>query len=326
MKKESEFRQFYETNLLGFLKEFDKKRSYLMNIRIINLLLLFSMIPIGIGLMSFSDGEEPLMLLLLLPILVVIIILAVKRHKRMQLFRAEYKNEVIKKIVTFLDPNLNFEYQNRISDAEFYKSKIFLTSADRSKGEDLIYGKLDKTEIMFSELHLEYKTSSTDSNGNRNDQWHTIFKGIFFIADFNKHFQTETVVLPDGLEKLFGKFARSLQKISTRKGKLIQLENPEFEKYFKVYADDPIESRYILSPALMERIVEFRKKSNIKISLSFIDSKIYMALPITKDLFEPRVFNNNYDFEFIKESFGYLLLFTSIVDEMNLNTRIWTKE
>lgn len=326
MKSEQEFKQYYEQNLFEYLKNFDKKRIILRNITYINITLFLSLFISGYFILELTY-YHPIWLLTLIPVVVLMIFLAIRRFNKKKIFRDEFKREVIKKIITFIDENLSYDYQSRISDTEFYKSKIFTTSADRSRGEDLIYGKIDKTDIKFSELHLEYKTTSTDSNGNTREQWHTIFKGVFFIADFNKHFNTETIVLPDGLERVFGKFARKLQNIGKRKGKkLIHLENPEFEKYFKVYADDEIESRYLLTPALMDRILTLKKTSNIKISFSFIDSNIYMALPILKNLFEPRIFNNNYSYEFLKESFSYLITFISIVDELNLNTRIWTKK
>jgi hypothetical protein len=326
MRTEEDFKAYFDSNLLHFLKEFDKKRKPLINYRLINLGLLVLLIPLFIYTLSLGNGEFTAWTILCLIPIGLMVWIGIKRYQIYKDFRDEYKNKVIKEIVKLVDPELQYDYESRISDNEFYHSQIYLTSADRSTGEDLIYGKIDKTAIKFSELHLEYKTESTDSDGHHQTQWHTIFKGIFFIADFNKNFKTQTVVLPDGLERIFGKFARKLQKMTTRRGNLIQLENPLFEKYFKVYAEDAIESRYILTPALMERITNFRVKTGLKVAFSFVDSNIYIALPIQKNLFEPRVFKNLYSYEFIKESFSYLMLFTGIVEELNLNTRIWTKE
>jgi hypothetical protein len=324
MRTEEEFNSYYNNTLLPYLKEFDKKRKPLVRIRLANWALLLSILPISTIIVSLTYNAFGF--LIALPIIGLMIWLGIKRYKQKKIFVAEYKENVIKEMVKIIEPGLQYNPADRISDSQFYNSQIYTTSADRSHGEDLIYGMIGQTKIEFSELHLEYKTESTDSNGNRQTHWHTIFKGVFFVADFNKHFKTETVVLPDGLERILGKFARKLQKITTRKGKLIQLENPEFEKYFKVFATDSIESRYVLSPSLMERMVQYRKKTGIKLAFSFVDSNIYMALPIMKNLFEPRIFKNNFDIKFIKESFDYLILFTGMVDELNLNTRIWSKQ
>jgi len=87
-----------------------------------------------------------------------------------------------------------------------------------------------------------------------------------------------------------------------------------------------VEARYILSPSLMQRIVEFKRKWNTKVYLSFRDSKVYIAIKMDKNLFETRLFKSIVDYNFIEENIRFLILLTGIVDDLNLNTRIWTKE
>ncbi|MHC4587019.1 MAG: DUF3137 domain-containing protein, partial [Planctomycetota bacterium] len=84
--------------------------------------------------------------------------------------------------------------------------------------------------------------------------------------------------------------------------------------------------RYILSTSLMERIVEFKKKTGRKIYLSFVGSKVFVAVSYTKSLFEPRLFRTLVDFESVREYFEDLQLTIGIVDDLNLNTRIWSKQ
>jgi hypothetical protein len=133
------------------------------------------------------------------------------------------------------------------------------------------------------------------------------------------------VVLPDTAERMLGKFGQNLQSMSSR-GQLVKLENPEFEKEFCVYSDDQVEARYILSPSLMQRIVEFKRKWDTKIYMSFRDSKVYIAIKMNKNLFETRLFKSIEDFNFIEENIRFLILITGIVEDLNLNTRIWSKE
>ena len=106
---------------------------------------------------------------------------------------------------------------------------------------------------------------------------------------------------------------------------LVKLEDPEFEKHFVVYSKDQIEARYILSTSLMRRIVDFKKKTKKDIHLSFVGSKVYVAISYVRDLFEPRVFQTLLSFEPIQQYFEDLSLAIGIVDDLNLNTRIWTK-
>lgn len=152
-----------------------------------------------------------------------------------------------------------------------------------------------------------------------------IFKGLFFWADFNKNFHGRTVIVPDTAERLLGHMGRSLQEMDKSRGQLVKLEDREFEKLFAVYGTDQVEARYILSTSLMERLVKFRKRADRELWVGFVDDKIYIAVKFDEDLFEPRLFKTMLAFEPIQEYFEILQLMLSIVEELNLNLRIWGK-
>ena len=236
-----------------------------------------------------------------------------------------FKVNVISKIVVFIDPDLEYWPAGFIERGKFISSRIFERLPDRFRGDDHIRGRIGETDIEFSELHAEYKEDTYDSRRGRRRHWHTIFKGLFFIGDFNKRFYGKTVVLPDTAERLLGGAGAFFQSLNKSRGELIKLEDPEFEKMFVVYGDDQIESRYILSTSLMERIVGFRKKTGRPIYLSFVGSQVFVAIPYGKGLFEPKVFSPITDFKTVDQYFENLQLAIGIVDDLNLNTRIWTK-
>jgi hypothetical protein len=76
----------------------------------------------------------------------------------------------------------------------------------------------------------------------------------------------------------------------------------------------------------MARLVDFRKKAQRKVYVSLVDTRIYVAIATTKDLFEPRLFRTMVNFNPIREYFEDLQLMLSIVDELNLNQRIWMQQ
>lgn len=238
-------------------------------------------------------------------------------------YRKSFKNKIITRITAYMDDNLAYSPEGTVPKSVFMRSAIFQQSCEYYKGEDHFKGMLDKTAVEFSEVLAKHKTSS-GSGSNREENYSIVFKGIFFVADFNKHFQGYTVVLPDTAEKILGKFGQSLQRMSSR-GELVRLEDPEFEKEFCVYSNDQVEARYILSTSLMQRILEFKRKWKTNISMSFRDSKVYIAIQMNKNLFETRVFRSIVDYKFIEENTYFLTLLTDIVEDLNLNTRIWTK-
>lgn len=234
---------------------------------------------------------------------------------------SDFKSKIIHRIVGFIAANLNYEKENYVSQVDFINCGIFRKKPDRYKGDDRVTGTIDSTGLEFSEIHAEYVTR--DSKGRTN--YHTIFKGLFFIADFNKSFSGKTFILPDATEWLLGQFGSMLQSLNKGRGELIKLEDPEFEKLFVVYGDDQVEARYILSTSLMKRIVDFKNKSNKVLHISFVGSKIFIAISYSKDLFEPRIFQTLLDFKPVLEYYEDLELAIGIVEDLNLNLRIWSK-
>ena len=237
-------------------------------------------------------------------------------------YTSEFKQQIIARLVEFIDPALNYDKDSCISQALYAQSKLFTQGVDSYQGDDLVLGRIGQTEIQFSELHTQYITR--DSKGRSTH--HTIFKGLFFAADFNKHFQGRTIVLPDTAEKLLGGLGKFLQSQNFSRGQLVKMDDPEFEKEFVVYGTDQIEARYILTSSLMERILNFQKKTKNKIHLSFVNSKVFIAISFAKNLFEPKIFETLLNFAPIEEYFNDLSVAIGIVEDLNLNLRIWTKE
>jgi hypothetical protein len=315
MSATANFKAFYDTKLLPDLKILDKERKQVdRKVLIIGAITLVLIIIIG----RFR-GSGTGYFQILAGVLAFVAISAVSNH-----YRSNFKLKIVKNITAFVDENLVYSPEGYVPQEEFTNSGIFQKYCNRYNGEDHFKGKLGKTAIEFSEIVGKHVTSS-GTGSNRKEHQSIVFKGVFFVADFNKNFNGQTLVLPDTAERMLGKFGQSLQSMSSR-GELIKLEDPEFEKEFCVYGSDQVEARYILSPSLMKRIVDFKQKWNTKVYLSFRDSKVYIAIKMNKNLFETRLFKSIVDYNFIEENIRFLILLTGIVEDLNLNTRIWTKE
>lgn len=145
-----------------------------------------------------------------------------------------------------------------------------------------------------------------------------VFKGLFFTSDFNRKFIGRTVILPKNLTS-------ELKFLNQHRGQSVKLEDPEFNKLFSVYSNDQVGARYVLSTSVMQRIVEFRKKANRDLLIALVDSQLYIAVPSEEDLFEPRLFKTMLSFQPMREYFEMLQLMMSIVEDLNLNQRIWKR-
>ncbi|MFC1808660.1 DUF3137 domain-containing protein [Candidatus Omnitrophota bacterium] len=324
MRTIQELKNFYDTVLISDITALEGERKKVARKVIISWSVLAALVIVVVGIvLSSGTANDPG--IILVPVVIAVVIGAGLHWLFTRDYTSEFKFLIIQKIVNFLDEGLNYSATECIQEGLYMLSQLFPHRVDRYRGDDLVVGKLGATEMKFSELHSEYKTTTTDSKGHTRTHWHTIFKGLFFVGDFNKDFKGRTLVLPDTAEKLFGNLGSLFQSWNKTRGELIKLEDPEFEKMFAVYGNDQIEARYILSTSLMKRIVDFKKKSRRNIYLSFIASKVFVAVSYHKNLFEPKIFTTLLDFKPIQEYFEDLQLAIGIVEDLNLNTRIWTK-
>lgn len=324
MKTPEDFRQFYESDLRPVLEELDGRRR-----RIWRRFLAVLGVALALAVAAMAAaGAWHIPFLFVVGPMVAIAVLALSWHVLTRGFRAEFKRQVIGAVAGFVDPSLSYHPKRHISQRQFKGNRIFDHRIDRFGGEDYVAGKIEATAIEFSEVHAEYKTTSRSSKGGSRTTWHTIFKGLFIVADFNKHFRGMTVVLPDVAEKVLGWLGQKLQDMTDflRPGELVKLEDPEFEREFVVYGDDQVEARYILSPSLMQRLLEFKRKTDRQVCFSFVQSNVCIAITTARNMFEPRWSRTLVDRALVQEYLRDLEFAVSIVDDLNLNTRIWTKE
>ena len=317
MKTIEQLRQFYDEVLAKDLAALEVERKKLA--AKITSVALCALVILAVGSVIIISAGAPPPFIFLLLIFCVILIVIVTKHSTKN-YTSGFKLRVIAAIVRFVDDGLDYHPEDHVSKREFNDSGIFQTKPNRYKGDDLVGGMVGKTNIMFSEIDAKHVSGS-----GKNRRVRQIFKGLFFVADFNKHFSGKTVVVSDVAEKMFGRFGKMLQSMNFTRGQLIKLDDPQFERMFAVYADDQIEARYILSTSLMERMLNFRKDTGKAIQFSFVGSKIYVAIPYKKKLFEPKIFDTLLDFEPVQKYFEDLQLAIGVVEELNLNTRIWSK-
>jgi hypothetical protein len=315
MKTQEELQAFYDSTLKPQIKELELKRQRAVTGSIIAIMVL-TIVGLFVGLMIVSSGGP---VFLLFPLIVAVIIGGVVFRLATSGYRNDFKHTIIRSIIEFLEPGLRYNPDFGISKELFRAGDMFRHKIDRYHSEDMVQGKVGQTDIAFSEVHAEYKTGS-----GKDTHWHTIFKGLVFIGDFHKDFRGRMVVLPDTAEKLFGGLGQKLQGWNLSRNSLIKMDDPEFEREFVVYGTDQVESRYILSPSLMERICAFRKKIGTQLFLGFAGSRVFVAIPKKEDWFEP-VFFGATGFDKVLAYAAQLRFAAGIVEELNLNTRIWSK-
>ena len=311
METRKSFQDFFKDDLTEILIPLEKERKKIASIGMLAYLFIATTI---ILLMVAVNQQSGLMGGLTFISLLSMIIMLITFYNKRKNYILEFKEKIVRHTIEFIDPSLDYKPGMCINRNDYDDSGLFLKTPDRFQGDDYIEGKRDKTVFCFSELHTEYKVSTGKSS-----YWETIFRGIFFIADFNKKFSGRTYVWSSEnpqlnfITRTFSSFSWNLEKVT--------LESNDFDRQFIVYGSDQVEARYILTPSFMERMMKLREMMGPGISFSFVNTNINVAIPINENLFEPQIFSAN-DYQKLGDYYNTIYIVFDIIDELHLNDRL----
>ncbi|MFC2749578.1 MAG: DUF3137 domain-containing protein [Campylobacter sp.] len=238
-------------------------------------------------------------------------------------YEAFYKNVFVRAAIHDVDLNFSYDPLAGISRKEFRKIGIY--SPDEFRAEDLISGTYNGVKFNLSEaisIPRDAKLKLGDSPGLNLISliffaWSTMkdmqaFSGSVLVCEFYKKFSGQTIVASRTLNTKFI-------------GEKEQMDDTLFNDEFRVFTDDKVGARYLLTPAFMERLRELKIKfvGEMGVSAAFMDDKFYLFLNGAKNKFETTLFSlppSLYEVKQIKKEISELL---SIIDELNLNLDIF---
>ena len=325
-----EFKQYCQEHLLKNLKAIEQKRIETLASMFLGgaILLIFNWGLIHFIFYVYQIERGNTLSLYFCGLVILIPIWIIFCRGCIQVYRIGFKRNIIEKIVSFLDRAGTLKYASNLLLEDkrqtiqgFTRSQIFrdeLHEPDSLEQEDCVYGTIGKTDIFFAEITAVDLKKACLNRWERPEEHgkSVIFHGLFFEARFPKSFVGRTFILPNTLKS-------KITSLNSWRGEEIKLEDPEFERRFRIYSDNQIEARYLLSTNLMSRLVNFSYKAKRKVYLSFVGGFVYIAIPYRYNLFEAKLFQNMTFFAPLKEYFLDLQLMIGIVDDLNLNIHIW---
>lgn len=262
-KSREEFIHYYESELAEKINELEAERKKLVS-SIIKKGIICAIIAIAAIIIGFIFSQNLVFLVVILA--VFYLVFDTSRNKKK--IEPKLKEEVIRELVTFMNPNFTYEPNRYLSKQLFRHANIFSQNPDEYTGDDLIKGYVfdeeenARTNIAFSEVKAVKVTVKRDQEGKKKEERETIFQGLFFKVEFNKDFgDSLTTVVPKGIR--FGKGIRSfVGKISSKMSgekflEDVELEDPEFMDKFLVRSTDQIEARVVLQADFMKRLIDF---------------------------------------------------------------------
>ena len=274
---------------------------------------------LGVKVFTSTFFIRYLIALFLILVLALLTSLFSKYEKR---FNLALKEEILPKILAFINRKLKYESDAFIKQTDFTDSKIFPNKQIYSyKGSNFITGSYGEGLFALSQLEIQ-EISKKSSGAKTETKISALFRGLFYVADFNKSFSGKTVICPDYAQQTFGgKLGEMInQAMEFNSNQLVTINDAEFAKYFAVYSTDLTEAQYILSPSMIEQIKLIKQKLERDLYFSFINDKVYVAIPSDTDLFVPVIFHKMTNFKTIEPVYCFINTLIDIGKDLHLNS------
>lgn len=290
-----------EVNLTEQMKKYGKANG---GLTIIGVLMTF-----GGFVFTFNGSLFGIMLIILGIILIIVGIVRVsEKSKVINYLNNNYKSKIM--YLLLKDNVYTFSENNKIKVDIFLDSQ-FGDNFDIYDGEDLLSINIpnddnSKSSTYLNICDLKVIRIEEDDEGNRHEE--TIYAGAFGYINFPFSFKCALCI-----NTSYRKNGLKWQKVN--------LEDINFNKKFKIYSDNQIEARYILTPELMDDLLVLNEKiKHLKVTI--IDNKMYIGF-VGKNLFEFENMRNNDTYTIFEDFYDEIESILKIVNEIKTNNKVF---
>lgn len=180
---------------------------------------------------------------------------------------SELNEYIIKDMIAFISDNniedVMYEPKKKVSEESFDKMELFNLDVVKYNGKNYIKALYNKNSMVFSDMETYiidtietkkeiYKDGKKYIRTTRKKKKRGIFKGLYIGATLNKKNSNHIYLIPNNLNDTI--LQSKIMNYIKFHGASVQLENIDFSRKYKVFCDDEVQARYILSLSLMERI------------------------------------------------------------------------
>lgn len=213
----------------------------------------------------------PVLMITSFVILIVISGRMSKIHKEYQFL---YKNSFVVSVLnqTFSDVRVNWEQGFTTKDIE---QMGILKMGNRFHSEDFIHGVYQGVSFDQSDVTIRHESGS-----GKNRHTTTYFKGRVFAFDFQKNDIYSVGVLSKNF--FYSGNYNGLKHES------VEMESETFNKMFQVKAIRSVDAFYVLTPQMMECLMNLQRKAG-NLSARYFGGKLYVAINISGNAFDGNI-------------------------------------
>ena len=273
-------------------KESEKVKK--INISICLIINIFIIIFICTNFKKFGFFILPMIIPVIIILNIIpIIIVNMLFSKNRNIYNEKYKEIVIRKIMSNFYNNLEYYPLKPMPEYIYNEGKYELYDVYNS--EDYLEGQIEnKYSIQMGEVLTQKKETYKDSNGETKTRLVTRFNGLF----------AKIIIDKDIIEEL-----RIMENRTIYSRNKLEMDSTEFEKYFDVQASDKIKGMQILTADVMEELIEFENKTNMKFDIIINKQNLYLRFD-SGEMFESGNIKKEILDKKLIEKYFYMINFT----------------
>ena len=209
--------------------------------------------------------------------LILLIITAATLNKD---YRQKYKQTLVNRVASEYFDEYTYDPVKGFARDYLRKLNIMMFGSDY-KSEDQLKAVYDG--VRFTRADVYIADTTTDAEGNSSTI--VYFRGQWIEFEPNKDFNSDLQIIQKGFSytnKQKGLFVKKADKRH-----VIETEDTEFNKRFQCLCQDDSEAFYLLTPSLMQSLMQLTEVLPYKIMIGYIDKSIHVLVDTHRDSMEP---------------------------------------
>ncbi len=229
----------------------------------------------------------------------VLVVGGLLSYAPVRMLQNEFKDRLIPQILG----GYGFTYDRKARRVRLADYADVLPSYTSSSLTDHFWGASDNIKMSVAELTLRRKSGKNSR---------TVFDGFLCRFDYPRRAKVEVAVKSDG-----GAIGQFFSGIFTS-GERVKLEDPVFEERFDVYSSDQVAARYVLTPSVMQRLIDLERRHR-GLRAIFRGTEILLAIPDGTDFFHPGSFLSPIDRNIVRQFHADMKGVFAFVDALKLD-------
>lgn len=300
---------------MNFLDELIRLQKKVWKKTIISFIVITILLIIIVICNRTVNGAENITEFFVLVIVLGVLTTKLITSKDIKEFKKIYKKDITLETFKNIFTDIEYKPNSGLSESVISGTEM-MNTGDRFFSNDYISAKYKG--INFECADVEIQEEHRDKDGDKS--YVTIFEGQWFIFDFNKNFKANIQIC----EKSF-RGAKRGGLFSDKVYQKVKMEDVNFNKEFKVYAENELDAFYVLTPNTMEKIKQLNNNLSGNLLFCLINSKMHIGLHNRKDLFEPNIYKKINLEEEKEKILNDIKIITEFVDVLDLDNDLFKR-